>query len=149
LVRWLTPILCFTTEEVWGTRFPGHGSVHLLEWPEIDAGWRDEALGARWAAIRATRERVTEAIEPLRREKVIGSSLEARVTYPESELALAGDDLAALTEIFIVSELVPGAGEGIDVTRSDYRKCGRCWRLLPEVVEDGDLCDRCEGVVNE
>jgi isoleucyl-tRNA synthetase len=149
LVRWLTPILCFTTEEVWSTRFPGHGSVHLLEWPEIDAGWRDEGLGARWDLIRATRERVTESIEPLRRDKVIGSSLEARVTYPDSELALAGEDLAQLAEIFIVSEIVPGASEAIDVTRSDYHKCGRCWRLLPEVAEDGDLCDRCEGVVNE
>ena len=60
LVRWMSPILCFTAEEVWGTRYPDGGSVHLLEWPEIDAGWRDEALGARWDVIRATRERVTE-----------------------------------------------------------------------------------------
>ncbi|HTU12390.1 MAG TPA: isoleucine--tRNA ligase [Allosphingosinicella sp.] len=148
LVRWLTPILCFTTEEAWQTRFPAHGSVHLQEWPEIDAGWLDAALGAKWDAIRASREKVTEAIEPLRREKAIGSSLEAKVAYPDSELALAGGDLAALAEIFIVSEVVPNAGEGIDVTRTDHAKCGRCWRLLPEVVEDGDLCDRCEGVVN-
>jgi isoleucyl-tRNA synthetase len=35
---------------------------------------------------------------------------------------------------------------GVEVT--SYKKCGRCWRLLPEVAEDGDLCDRCEGVVN-
>jgi isoleucyl-tRNA synthetase len=148
LVRWLSPVLCFTTEEVWGTRFPDGGSVHLLEWPAIDAGWLDGVLGARWDAIRATRERVTEAIEPLRRDKVIRSSLEAKVAYPDSALALAEGDLAALAEIFIVSEVVPGAGEGIDVTRTDHAKCGRCWRLLPEVAEDGDLCGRCEGVVN-
>jgi isoleucyl-tRNA synthetase len=148
LVRWLTPILCFTTEEVWQTRYPGHGSVHLLEWPEIDAGWRDEGLAAKWDGIRGARERVTESIEPLRRDKVIGSSLEAKVAYPETALAATGGDLAALAEIFIVSEVVPNAGEGIGVTRSDYHKCGRCWRLLPEVAEDGDLCDRCEGVVN-
>jgi isoleucyl-tRNA synthetase len=149
LVRWMSPILCFTTEEVWGTRFPDGDSVHLLEWPEIDAAWRDEALGAKWDVIRATRERVTERIEPLRRDKIIGSSLEARVSYPEAELALAGEDLADLAEIFIVSQVVPGGGEGVDVTRSDYLKCGRCWRLLPEVAEDGALCARCEGVVNE
>jgi isoleucyl-tRNA synthetase len=148
LVRWMSPILCFTTEEVWGTRFPDLGSVHLLEWPEVDAGWRDEALSAKWDMIRETRERVTERIEPLRRDKVIGSSLEARVTYPEAELALAGEDLADLAEIFIVSQVVPGDGEGVDVARSDYLKCGRCWRLLPEVAEDGALCARCEGVVN-
>jgi isoleucyl-tRNA synthetase len=149
LVRWMSPILVFTTEEVWGTRFPDRGSVHLLEWPEIDAGWRDEALGARWDLIRATRERVTECIEPLRREKLIGSSLEARIAYPELELELTGEGLADLAEIFIVSEVVPAGGEGIEVTRSDHAKCGRCWRLLPEVVEDGALCARCEGVVND
>jgi isoleucyl-tRNA synthetase len=148
LVRWLAPILCFTTEEVWGTRYPNEDSVHLLEWPEIDAGWRDEPLAARWDGIREARQLVTERIEPLRRDKVIGSSLEARVSYPESALPLRGEDLATLAEIFIVSEVVPKASGDIDVARSDYQKCGRCWRLLPEVVEDGDLCDRCEGVVN-
>ena len=148
LIRWMSPILCFTTEEVWGTRYPDGGSVHLLEWPEIDAGWRDEALAAKWDAIRATRERVTEAIEPLRRDKIVGSSLEAKIHYPESELAALSESLADLAEIFIVSEVVPGAGEGIEVTRTQYLKCGRCWRYLPEVAEEGGLCARCEGVVN-
>jgi len=148
LVRWLAPILCFTTEEVWGTRYPDAGSVHLLEWPDIVAGWRDEALAAKWALIRAARERVTESIEPLRRDKVIGSSLEARVAYPDLELGLSQEALSDLAEIYIVSEVVPGENEGIEVTRSDYLKCGRCWRLLPEVSEDGALCARCEGVVN-
>jgi isoleucyl-tRNA synthetase len=148
LIRWMTPILCFTTEEVWRTRYPERGSVHLLEWPELDAGWRDEALAARWDAIRATREHVTEAIEPLRRDKVIGSSLEAKILYPESELAALGEALADLAEVCIVSEIAPGAGEGIEVTRTDYLKCGRCWRYLPEVAQEGGLCARCEGVVN-
>ena len=77
------------------------------------------------------------------------SSLEAKIAYPESALPLRGEGLATLAEIFIVSEVVPKTGGDIDVMRSDYHKCGRCWRLLPEVAEDGDLCDRCEGVVNE
>jgi len=148
LVRWMSPILCFTTEEVWQTRYPEGGSVHLLEWPEIEAGWRDEALAARWALIRSTRERVTECIEPLRRDKVIGSSLEAKILYPDLELDLTDESLAELAEIYIVSEVVPGHGEGIEVTRTEHLKCGRCWRHLPEVAEDGALCARCEGVVN-
>ena len=148
LVRWVSPILCFTAEEVWQTRYPEGGSVHLLEWPAIDAGWRDDALAARWDVIRATRERVTECIEPLRREKVIGSSLEARVTYPDLELGLTEESLADLAEIYIVSEVVAGQGEGIEVKRSDYLKCGRCWRLLPEVTEDGGLCARCTEVLH-
>ncbi|HEX8309194.1 MAG TPA: isoleucine--tRNA ligase [Allosphingosinicella sp.] len=149
LVRWMAPVLCFTTEEVWRTRFPDEGgSVHLLEWPEIDSRWRDEALGSRWALIRATRENVTESIEPLRREKVIGSSLEAKVLYPDSQIDLLDTELSDLAEIYIVSEVAQAQSETIEVTKSDFGKCGRCWRLLPEVGEDGGLCARCEGVVN-
>jgi len=148
MTRWTAPVLVFTMEEVWRTRYPDADSVHLLEWPEIDAGWRDQALADRWAVIRSTRERVTEAIEPLRREKAIGSSLEAKILYPDLALDLTGERLSELAEIYIVSEVEPGQGEGIEVTRTRNLKCGRCWRHLPEVAEDGGLCARCEGVVN-
>ena len=149
LVRWMAPVLCFTTEEVWQTRYPDEGgSVHLLEWPQIDPAWCDEALSSKWALLRATRENVTEAIEPLRREKVIGSSLEARILYPMLEDSLIDLDAEALAEIYIVSEVSAADTSTIEVTKSDYAKCGRCWRLLPEVTEDGGLCARCEGVVN-
>ncbi len=148
LVRWVSPILCFTAEEVWAARFPGDGSVHLLVWPEIDPAWRDEALAERWALIRATRERVTEAIEPLRREKVIGSSLEAKILYPNLELDLTDEALADLAEIYIVSEVTPGQTDRVEVTRTGHAKCGRCWRHRPEVTEEGGLCARCDEVVN-
>ncbi|HEX5184312.1 MAG TPA: isoleucine--tRNA ligase [Allosphingosinicella sp.] len=148
LVRWLAPFLCFTAEEAWETRYPGHGSVHLLEWPEIDADWRDEALGARWALVRASRETVTERIEPLRREKIIGSSNEAKVLMPRVELDLTGLDADELKEIYIVSAVEPSDDETIEVARTETLKCGRCWRHLPEVSEEGGLCGRCEEVVN-
>ncbi|MGH6781937.1 MAG: isoleucine--tRNA ligase, partial [Sphingomonadaceae bacterium] len=91
LVRYAAPILCFTAEEVWQSRFPTEdGSIHMEEWPEIDAGWRDDALGTKWQRVRAAREGVTEAIEPLRREKVIRSSLEAEIAAPD--LAGLGED---------------------------------------------------------
>ncbi|MCL6699316.1 isoleucine--tRNA ligase [Sphingomonas sp. NSE70-1] len=141
LVRWAAPVLVFTAEEVWGTRYPEEGSVHLLEWPLIDTEWReDTALEARWAELRQLRESVTEAIEPLRREKVVGSSLEAAVTVASDAAP------ALLAELFIVSSV--SRGNELSVAKSSYHKCGRCWRLLPEVVEDGDLCARCEEVVN-
>jgi isoleucyl-tRNA synthetase len=140
MVRWAAPVLVFTSEEVWQSRFPdAEGSVHLLEWPELPAE-TGEDVAARWAAVRALRERVTEAIEPLRREKTVRSSLEAEVTVPELPL-----DAAALAEAFIVAKV--SEAETVDVTRTDYHKCGRCWRHLPEVAVDGDLCARCETVV--
>jgi isoleucyl-tRNA synthetase len=140
LVRWAAPVLVFTAEEVWGTRYPDEGSVHLLEWPLIDIQWRENDLEAKWAGLRELRVAVTEAIEPLRRDKVIGSSLEAEVTVP-SDI-----DLALLAELFIVSSVV--RGDAIAVIKTSKHKCGRCWRLLPEVREDGDLCARCDEVVN-
>ena len=51
-------------------------------------------------------------------------------------------------EIYIVSEVMPAETDTIEVTRTDRLKCGRCWRHLPEVPEDGGLCARCEEVVN-
>ena len=47
LVRWAAPVLVFTSEEVWGTRYPDAGSVHLLEWPEIDTEWRHDDAGGQ------------------------------------------------------------------------------------------------------
>ena len=141
LVRYAAPILCFTAEEVWQARFPSEdGSVHFLEWPELPALPGDEPLGTDWADVRRLRASVTEAIEPLRREKKVKSSLEAEVTVPEMPL-----DAAALAETFIVARVDPG--EEVTVARTEYHKCGRCWRHLPEVTEDGDLCARCESVV--
>jgi isoleucyl-tRNA synthetase len=141
LVRYAAPVLVFTSEEVWGTRYPDATSVHLLEWPAVDAAWRDTALAEKWTQVRTQREAVTEAIEPYRREKTIRSSLEAEVTIPAPTL-----DSAALEEVFIVS--VARAGDELAVTRTENHKCGRCWRHLPEVTEDGSLCNRCDTVLD-
>jgi len=137
LVRWAAPVLVFTSEEVWGTRYPEGGSVHLLEWPEVPGG---VTASNDWAALRELRTTVTEAIEPLRRDKVVGSSLQVEVGLPEADL------FPDLAELFITGPV--RMGDELTVTKTDLNKCGRCWRHLPEVVEDGDLCDRCEGVVN-
>ncbi|MGK2909092.1 MAG: isoleucine--tRNA ligase [Sphingobium sp.] len=146
LVRYAAPIIPFTAEEVWQSRYPDpSASVHFLEWPVVDNGWRDERLGERWTAIRSSRDQVNEAIEPLRRGKIVRSSLEAEVAMgavPEVE----GVDFA---EICIVAKVDMDADSGaISVQPSDWHKCGRCWRLLPEVTDDGALCDRCDTVLN-
>jgi isoleucyl-tRNA synthetase len=135
LVRWLAPVLVFTTEEVWSTRYPDSGSVHLLEWPEMPAV---EAEDSAWAELRALRTQVTEAIEPLRRDKVLGSSLEAEVTVPSAA------DPDFLAELFITSTV--RHGDILSVAKTGHQKCGRCWRHLPEVESDGSLCARCSEV---
>jgi len=157
LVRYAAPILCFTAEEVWGTRYPDGGSVHLLEWPEVDAGWANDDLRMKWERLRSLRTQLTGEIEPLRREKVLGSSLEAQVTalsYDATDTALlrgvnfAEIAISAPVEI-LANEPVEGfEGVRFEVAKTELEKCGRCWRHLPEVKSDGALCDRCEAVVH-
>ena len=145
LVRYAAPVLVFTAEEVWQSRNPGSGSVHLLEWPEIGR-WEDDDLGTEWTALRALRAQVLEAIEPMRREKVVGSGLEAEVEVPAS--AAMSLQPEALAELFITAKVHLTESEAVKVSRTDAHKCGRCWRHLPEVEEDGALCGRCDEVLN-
>jgi len=143
LTRYIAPVLVFTAEEIWQSRFPDEGdSIHLKEWPEVDAGWSDAGLADKWQKIRDAREKVTEAIEPLRREKTIRSSLEAEVVYPMADLPISTEEFAELAIVADVRD-----GDAIAVTKTDNHKCGRCWRLLPEVEEDGALCGRCAEVL--
>ncbi len=151
LVRYAAPVLVFTAEEVWTTRFPDRGSVHLQELHDLPEEWLDDALADRFNTLRDLRRQVLEAIEPLRREKVLGSSLEAEVTLSDIS-GILGDyrelDAAFLAELFITGSVKFAQGtEPPMITRTSDHKCGRCWRHLPDVAEDGDLCGRCESVV--
>ena len=143
-VRYAAPVLVFTAEEVWTTRFPERGSVHLQELHALPAEWSDPALAARFTRLRELREQVTEAIEPLRRDKIVRSGLEASVTVPADAVPEGFTD-ADLAELFISGPVA--RGDRLAVARTADAKCGRCWRLLPEVPEDGALCARCDEAV--
>jgi isoleucyl-tRNA synthetase len=150
LTAWLAPVLVFTAEEAWLARFPDGESIHLQDWPVLPAAWRDEALAAKWAALREARGVATAALEVARRDGLIGASLQARV-------ALAGDAFAALPaetweEVLIASQVAvtPGAEAKAVVEVAAGQKCDRCWRVLPEVGQSQThpaLCRRCEAVV--
>ena len=157
LVRYAAPVIVFTAEEVWQTRYPDAGSVHLLEWPEVHAGWVDVALASKWSHLRGLRARVLEPIEAMRRDRLVGSSLEAVVELRVRDALL--DERANsidFSEVCIAANVdVHGfADDSIDdlyqVTfsgKTTHHKCGRCWRHLPEVAEDGALCGRCAEVL--
>ncbi|TWB35866.1 isoleucine--tRNA ligase [Nitrospirillum pindoramense] len=174
LTAWLAPILCFTTEEAW-LAFRAEGddarraalpeSVHLRQFPDIPAGWRDDALAARWAVVRDLRRVVTGALELKRADKTIGSSLQAHPTVhvqPEHQAALAGLDLAEISitsGITVTLEPAPEgafaladvAGVGVVFGAAEGEKCERCWRILPEVPAAAEgveqLCHRCDDAV--
>jgi len=166
LTAWLAPILCFTAEEAWMMR---HGadapSVHLRQLPSFPQAWLDPALAVKWDRIRSLRRVVTGALEIERREKRIGSSLEAMpLLYLTDAADLALFDGLDLAEIAISSSAriltdempadafrlddVPGVG--VLAERADGHKCGRCWMILPEVghaAHHDDLCQRCDQTV--
>ena len=137
LVTWLAPMLPFTMEEAWLSREPEAVSVHLEQFPDLPADWRDDALAAKWKKIRTVRRVVTGALEVERREKRIGSSLEAapvvHIADPDLREALAGRDFA---EICITSDIEIVEGEGpADAFRLDDVKSVAVVPALAEGTE--------------
>ena len=157
LTAWLAPILVFTMEECWLERHKGEGeSVHLRLFPEIPAAWLDDDLANKWQLIRAVRRVVTGALEIERREKRIGSSLEAApqvfVSDARYVVALEGQDLAEIAITSAVSlKQNEGPSEafrlddvpGISVVPAlaQGQRCARSWKVLPEVGSDPDYPD--------
>ncbi|WGF87110.1 isoleucine--tRNA ligase [Marinivivus vitaminiproducens] len=163
LTAWLAPVLVFTAEEAWRSRFPDRGSVHLRAFPAVPPEWSSPALAAKWQRVRRVRRVVTGALEVERREKRIGASLQAapivHVTA-EDAAALEGLDLAELaitSGVTVVKDAIPeGAftledtpGVGVVPALADGHKCARCWQVLPEVGtgDAPDLCLRCDNAV--
>jgi isoleucyl-tRNA synthetase len=169
LTRLMAPILAFTADELW--RFlPGQRdeSVHMSVFPD-DADLDpmiDRDLMARWERLLAVRERVLAEIEPLRKEKQIGSSLQARVvlTPTSADLDFLKQYEKQLPMLFIVSEVeldgrstgtapVPEEGKpGIAIQTAKGVKCLRCWRYVSAVSQDPaweGLCDRCQDALAE
>jgi isoleucyl-tRNA synthetase len=162
LTIWLAPILAFTCEEAWATRYPDAGPNALRVIPPTPVEWRNDAEAERWAKVETVTRVVTGAIEIERREKRMGSALEAapRVYIADPVLAAAFHGLDP-AEIFRTSAatIVPGdgpagafrldevAGVAAEARPADGHKCARCWRVLPEVKAPAFLCERCEEAV--
>ncbi len=165
LVTWLAPILVFTMEEVWLCRFPGdESSVHLQDFPETPADWRNDGLAAKWAQLRQVRRVVTAALEVQRTAKVIGASLEAapvvHVADDGMRAALDGVDFADLcitSGIGVVAgpgpddafRLVDVAGVSVVFGMALGDKCDRCWKILPDVGshKHPHTCARCDAAL--
>ncbi|MBI1359498.1 MAG: isoleucine--tRNA ligase [Alphaproteobacteria bacterium] len=149
LAIWFAPVMVFTCEEAWEFRYPGASTVHLEVFPETGADWLDKPLAEKWAGIFAVRSAVTGALEVERREKRIGSSLEAvvevTVADPEMLAAFAGENAA---DLFITSgaELKAGAVADDQVatvvsTRAPGVKCARSWKYFDPATADPDFPD--------
>jgi isoleucyl-tRNA synthetase len=167
LARLMAPILPFTADELW--RFvPGsrEESVHLALFPaeaELSAAADGELL-ERWTKLLAIREEVLAEIEPLRKNKQIGSSLQAKVVLSATlaELALLERYAKDLPMLFIVSdvELRPAPTDvevheealpRVTIERAGGVKCERCWRYVNKISSEpawAGLCERCQDALS-
>lgn len=156
-VTWLAPMLCFTAEEAWLSRYGNDAkSVHLEPFPKVLAAWRDEKLAEKWRKVRSVRRVITGALEIERAQKRIGSSLEAHpiVHISNAELYEAVLDVD-MAEICITSALTLVQGEGPegafrlpDVAGvavvpglAEGTKCARSWKILTTIGADPQYPD--------
>ena len=167
LLVMLTPILSFTTEEVWQfVEKPADAplSVQMLSWPEVKAEYIDKEKEAKWDNFIAIRSEITKVLEGARRAKTIGNSLDAQVElYADGEaLKILQSVEKDLPTLLIVSQakLIAGTAGGTEATgREDLKvtvkpaaghKCERCWVYSDTVGQDPEhptLCTRCAAVV--
>tara|TARA_B110000495_G_scaffold92537_1_gene79918 strand:- start:1435 stop:4344 length:2910 start_codon:yes stop_codon:yes gene_type:complete len=161
LTTWLAPMLVFTMEDVWLTRFKEKNtSVHLEDMPETPKDWLNPELDQKWKVIRSVRRVVTGAIEIERKEKNIGASLEAAPTIfieDVSKFEIINKqnfaDICITSAVTLINKpfskeaftLEDTPGIGVIFKKADGIKCERCWKILEEVKSDSKtcLCERC------
>lgn len=176
LVRMISPILCFTADEIWQAmphcQADDARNAAYNEMPEVEAQFAfDEAKQQKWSKLIAFRDDVNKALEGARNEKTIGKPLEASVTvFADADtVAFLHDCGQDLADLCIVSELTAQVSEEaneaertagmasesfsgltIVVTRAAGEKCLRCWKQSRSVGQNAthpQLCARCAQVL--
>ncbi|WP_368654747.1 isoleucine--tRNA ligase [Ornithinibacillus sp. 4-3] len=162
LVKLIAPIIPHTAEEIW-SHIPGleENYVQLTDMPEaVEIADMDETV-AKWNHFMKVRQDVLKALEEARDEKVIGKSLEAKVTITamdeETKQVLAS--IPYLHQMLIVSEVVIRDRDSnakeyryvkVQVEKHPGEVCARCWVSSETVGQDKDhptLCTRCAEIV--
>ena len=151
LCQALSPMLVFTADEAWEF-IPGvreGDSVHLQEWKPSEFRMSDQE-SSDWVQWMALRDQVLAKLEDARRDKVIGKSLEAKVTLqlPSDEMNSVQNHHSVIKEILNVSQLDWSEGEQLDiqVSKAEGMKCKRCWHWELEVgshPQHPEICNRC------
>ncbi len=161
LVLMAAPLIAFTGEEIWQamphTSSDVRDSVFCNRLPEYKTEWEFADVAARYEAILDIRDRVMEALESARAAKLIGKSLDAKVTVRTTDKEklshLGSFTEEELEDIFITSGVTVECGGddnvSVDVGNADGERCDRCWKYSKECVHDGEdtLCPRCRAII--
>lgn len=159
LVKILTPMICFTAEEIWKAMKHKSDeqveSVMLTDFPKANDMYDNEELSAKWDKILKLKDLVAKELENARAEKTIGHSLNAKVTIfaNDDEYNFLKENIDLLRTVFIISDLEVLKNErkdeeklGIKVEQAHGEKCERCWMYSTTVGEDKEnptICHRC------
>ena len=168
LVRILTPVMPHQAEDIWQNtpemQRGGLESILLADWVKFNKEWDNAQLEEDFTKILKTREVVTRAIEPLRAEKKVGSSLEVAVYVKSDDSEILKANAKDLADIFItsqayVADVAPSQvlneytenGITVWVTKAEGEKCERCWkfRKLGEHAGHETICSDCYDAVTE
>ncbi|GGC98665.1 isoleucine--tRNA ligase [Enterococcus wangshanyuanii] len=167
LTKLLTPIIPHTSEEIWSFLKEEEDYVQLAEFPGYETFANQQELLDLWAAFMDFRDNVLKALEEARNSKLIGKSLEAKVTvYPNEqirELLTAVDaDIAQLLIVsdFEVADKAAAVPDGVEkfedmsilVEKAEGETCDRCRAVRTDVGLDEKLphlCGRCATIVEE
>lgn len=166
LLRLLCPILAFTTEEIWQCMphrsRDNKDAVLLNDMPNEHEINVDDEFNKTWDILGLIREDVKKVLEVARKDKIIGSSLEAKVIIycNGAKYDLLASLKESLKEIFIVSAVeIEKSGEGkftgekntdvtITVEKAAGEKCERCWSYSEDVSDNEKICNRCRKILN-
>lgn len=158
LVRILVPVMPHQAEDIWMSvpecQKDGLESILLSNWPKAKAEWNNPKLEEDFVKILKAREVVTRAIEPLRADKKVGSSLEVAVYVSVKDNAVLKADEDELCNIFITSQAYVTDEKPscvlneykeddytVWVTKAEGEKCARCWKYR-KLNSDG-ICEEC------
>ena len=159
LVRWFAPSISFTSEEAWKA-MGNKESIHLQDFLQCKNEYEDNQLNEKWNLIKNIRKVATGAIEKIREEKIIRSSLEAHIdifvsaeSYKKLEKVMFDEiTITSSFSLYVIDEKSNGfsiediSDVIVKASKVNGEKCQRCWKYEAKLIND-EVCNRCNTVI--
>lgn len=149
LMSLMAPILSFLAEEAYSHyAFKNTESIFLKNLPQKNSEWKNEAIKDKFKNLIEVRIEVQKVLEGLRAQKIIGSSLEAKVVIKsDGPLFEILKNFSGLREFLIVSEVILVKDTfQVSASKADGEKCVRCWTYSTQIGQNSQypgICPKC------